>query len=86
MSEDPEFSGSSEERPKLDTRIIGKFILWAVIAAVGWSFYSTMRSETINAVQDEQIKNLQRQIKIDARLARIEMRLSIPSEPSTPGQ
>jgi hypothetical protein len=60
----------------LDQKAIGKFILWAVIALVGWSFYSTLKHETALAVQERQLKHLEEKILIDQRLKRIEASIS----------
>jgi len=59
----PNDSGSSEGRPKLDIRPFGQFILWAVIALVGWSFYSTMQHETAIAVMDQRLSTVEDQIR-----------------------
>jgi len=65
-------SVSSEGRPQLDNRYIGKFILWAVIVLVGWSFYSTMHHETRLAVIEQELKHIDEKILIDQRLRDIQ--------------
>ena len=61
-------SVNSEGRLKLDLRYVGKFILWAVIAIVGWSLYTTEKHETAIAVIQQKIKYIERGIHIDQRL------------------
>lgn len=77
MPDSNEDSGSSEGRPKLDTRLIGKFILWAIVALVGWSFYSTMKHETSLAVLEREIQHINEKILIDQRLSGIERKLGV---------
>jgi len=58
----PEDSVSSEGRPQLHLRFTGQFILWAVIALVGWSFYSIVHHETAIAVMNQRLSALEDKI------------------------
>ena len=44
-------------------RNFGAFIFWAVIASVGWSFYSTLKHETAIAVIEQRLNFLEEKIK-----------------------
>jgi hypothetical protein len=59
-------AGNYRKGFSLDSRSVGKFILWAVITAVGWSFYSTMKHETGIAVINQHLG------QIDKRLEKLE--------------
>lgn len=47
----------------MDQKAVGKFILWAVIALVGWSFYSTLKHETALAVQEQQLEHFEKRLE-----------------------
>lgn len=59
----PKDDGETRGRPKLDSRSVGKFILWAVIALVGWSFYSTLKHETGIAVINHQLNSIEKRLE-----------------------
>ena len=40
---------------RLPSRLVGAFILWATMAAVGWSFYSTMQHDKLIALQGQRL-------------------------------
>jgi hypothetical protein len=46
----------------LDSRAVGKFILWAVIALVSWSFYSTLKHETAIALIEKELTHMEKRL------------------------
>lgn len=75
MPIDSSDSVNSEGRLKLDLRLAGKFILWAVIAIVGWSLYHTEKHETAIAVIQQKLEHIDQKIHIDQRLRDIQDQL-----------
>jgi prefoldin subunit 5 len=60
----------------LDQKALGKFILWAVIALVGWSFYSTLKHETAIAVIHRQLEHLEEKIQLNQQHNDIDEKIS----------
>lgn len=56
----------------VDSKTIGKFILWGTMALIGWSFITTSIHDRKIAVNETEIKRLDEKINIDQRLGRIE--------------
>lgn len=51
-----------DERVSLSPRLVGQFILWALIALVGWSFISTLQHQTAIAVIEHRLDTQEREI------------------------
>lgn len=47
----------------LDSKAVGKFILWAVIALVGWSFYSTLKHEIAQPLIEHRLNDIEERLK-----------------------
>jgi len=56
-------NGDDWERLRSRDRNVGKFILWATVALVGWSFISVMQHETSIAVIQQRLDTMNDEIK-----------------------
>ena len=84
MSDSEEISDSSEGRSQLDVRLVGKVIVWAMMALIGWSFLSTQQHDKAIAVMERDLRPLEEKIDIDKRLSAIERQLPKLAGPKPP--
>ena len=64
MSQHKNSDHNSMEGHSLDFRIIGQFILWAIVALVGWSFYSTLQHEVAIALTEQRLTVIEHKLGI----------------------
>ena len=63
MANSNEGKGNNYGGVSLPPRLLGQFILWGMIALVGWSFYTTLKHETGLAVIEQRITHIEQELK-----------------------
>ncbi len=64
MSQHKDSDHNSREGNNLGVQFTGQFILWTVIALVGWSFYSTLQHEVAIAIMEQRLTVIEHKLRI----------------------
>lgn len=60
MAESKGNAGGNNGGVSLSPRLIGQFILWAMMALVAWSFYTTLKHETTLTLLEHRVMELEK--------------------------
>lgn len=52
------------EGANMGVQFTGQFILWTIIALVGWSFYSTLKHEVAIALTEQRLTVIEHKLRI----------------------